>query len=60
MKRESGWGCVTLRSLVAPHLPASELSASGRGDYEELRSLCTADSKEVPTPSHCLGLYDRV
>ena len=56
MKRESGWGCVTLRSLVAPHLPASELSASGRGDYEELRSLCTADSKEVPTPSHCLGL----
>ena len=56
MKRESGWGCVTLRSLVAPHLLASELSASGRGDYEELRSLCAADSKEVPTPSHCLGL----
>ena len=55
MKRESGWGLCDSQVLGGP-APASEASASGRGDYEELRSLCAAVLKEVPTPSHCLGL----
>lgn len=38
------------------HLQVSELSVSGRGDYEELRSLCAADSKEVLTQPYSLGL----
>ena len=55
MKRELGQGLCDSQVLGDfQHLQASELSVSGWGDYEELRSLCAADSKEVLTQPHSL------